>query len=193
MVVLSAIIEILSVFILTFFIYLAVPFTYFFKKGKVSKKKGKKIALLNAIICAFICVFIGVDVIGLKPSENGIMSAPALLYYYISKAILIDKNMEDENAETPKESNDNPNAQNELPSPWDFMDHGTETTPHHRPSPPTLPSPWDVMNTDEQEDIPAVSESDQDECGFHLCSKCGMQVFDDQNFCPMCGEKNTRK
>lgn len=37
--------------------------------------------------------------------------------------------------------------------------------------PPTsqgkLKSPWDIVEAKEQEDIPAVSEYDQDECGFH--------------------------
>lgn len=80
--------------LLTIVVYLIYPLCFINIKGKVDEQRGKKIALWNSIVCAGLCVFIGA-LIGAEPETSGAMFAPAILYYYINKAILIAK--EDEN------------------------------------------------------------------------------------------------
>lgn len=75
---------------LTVISYLIFPIIYVKKNGKASEKLGKKLALWNSIICALIFLVLGIC-IGLTPSTNGTMFAPAVFYYFIAKSILIDK------------------------------------------------------------------------------------------------------
>ena len=75
---------------LTVISYLIFPIIYVKKNGKVSEKLGKKLALWNSIICALIFLVLGICM-GLEPSTNGTMFAPAVFYYFIAKSILIDK------------------------------------------------------------------------------------------------------
>ena len=86
---------------LTAFVYLMFPVVYVMAKGKVNTKKGKKFALLNSFICAGIFFFITVIIItsdtNLPGGEIGGYSlAPAFLYYFIAKAILTDKNLQND-------------------------------------------------------------------------------------------------
>lgn len=76
--------------ILTVISYLIFPIIYVKKNGKVSENLGKKLALWNSIICALIFFIVGFC-IGLEPSTNSTMFAPAFFYYFIAKSILIDK------------------------------------------------------------------------------------------------------
>ena len=76
--------------VLTVIFYLIFPIIYVKKNGKVSEKLGKKLALWNSIICALIFFILGFC-IGLEPSTNSTMFAPAFFYYFIAKSILIDK------------------------------------------------------------------------------------------------------
>lgn len=78
--------------LLTVVSYLIFPIIYVKKNGKVSENVGKKLALWNSIICAVIFLVLGIC-IGLTPAANGTMFAPAVLYYFIAKSILIDKNI----------------------------------------------------------------------------------------------------
>lgn len=80
--------------LLTIICYLIFPIIYLKTKGKVAEKKGKKLALWNSIVCATVFFVIGMA-IGLQPATNGTMFAPAVLYYFISKFILIDYNMKE--------------------------------------------------------------------------------------------------
>ena len=93
--------------LLTIIIYLIYPIGYRNINGKVSKKKGKKIALWNSIICcAIFCFFAGI----LTGGETIVTSfAPAVTYYFISKWILIDKNMPDE-----KDNDDEPTSEEKM-------------------------------------------------------------------------------
>lgn len=56
-----------------------------------------------------------------------------------------------------------------------------------------LPSPWDALSTNQQDDISSISDSDQDDCDYHLCPECGWEVFDDEERCSVCGRKNEKK
>lgn len=79
-------------FLLTVVSYLIFPICYRHSNGRVCEKKGKKLALWNSIVCAIIFLILGIC-IGLEPSSNGTMFAPAFLYYFVSKSILIDKTL----------------------------------------------------------------------------------------------------
>ena len=76
----------------TAILYLIFPILYSQMKGKVSKKKGKRLALINCIVVAFLCIVISAAM-GVNPAASG---APAFLYYLISKRILIDYNLSDD-------------------------------------------------------------------------------------------------
>ncbi len=78
-------------FFITLICYLIFPFIYLGINGKVDPKKGHKLALWNSIICAGIFFIFGI-ILGLSPTFNGSMFAPAFLYYFVAKLILVDKN-----------------------------------------------------------------------------------------------------
>lgn len=80
--------------IVTLISYLFIPITYRYTKGKVSKKIGNRIALINSILfCSLFCLFRA----AFSDGEIIVSSfAPAITYYFISKWILIDKNIPDE-------------------------------------------------------------------------------------------------
>ena len=99
---------------ITVFAYLVFPIIYVKTNGKVSEKRGKKIALLNSAVCAFIFIIMGF-VIGLTPTSNGSMLAPAFFYYFIAKSILIDRSLPDaeESNKIKKETNNDVGLQRE--------------------------------------------------------------------------------
>lgn len=88
--------KIVIMLFLTIIIYLVFPILYVKKYGKTSEKAGKKIALLNSIICAGIFFVLGL-LMNVPISTNGTMFAPAFFYYYISKSILVDKYLPNRN------------------------------------------------------------------------------------------------
>lgn len=56
-----------------------------------------------------------------------------------------------------------------------------------------LTSPSDALSTNQQDDIPSVSDSDQDDSNYHFCPECGWEVFDDEEHCSVCGRKNEKE
>ena len=115
--------------LLTAFVYLIYPILYVANNGKVSPKKGKRLALWNTFICALI-FFIGTIIIVASSEESetssqigGYSFAPAFLYYFIAKAILTDKNLSDNNetaSTTDDETEDIDNDFTELEEMDDF-------------------------------------------------------------------------
>lgn len=93
--------EIFISLIFTVIVYLCFPVLFILFNGKVCVTKGKKFALWNSIICAAIFLFGGI-IIGKEPNMNGTMFAPAFFYYYIAKAIMIDKSLTDIEAKRKK-------------------------------------------------------------------------------------------
>ena len=91
---------------LTVFVYLIFPVTYLLGEGKVSPQSAKKIALINSIAGAAFFVFLrvatGSDAVGTAGF------APAVLYYFIAKAILTDKTTK--TAENPQADNTTKNT-----------------------------------------------------------------------------------
>ena len=75
--------------IITIFVYLLFPTIYYMYNGKIAEEKAKKYSLINAIVCAAIFVLIraisGLDAVGTAGF------APAVLYYFIAKAIMSEK------------------------------------------------------------------------------------------------------
>ena len=87
--------------LLTAFVYLIFPIVYVANNGKVSPKKGKKLALSNSIICASIFFLITLIIVstskdGSGAEIGGYSVAPSFFYYFIAKAILTDKNLNDD-------------------------------------------------------------------------------------------------
>ena len=84
---------------LTAFIYLIFPIVYLLKKGKVGVKKGRKMALINSIVCAIIFLIIAIAIASNNKNLNmsGYSFAPAVTYYFIAKFILTDKNINEKN------------------------------------------------------------------------------------------------
>jgi len=84
---------------LTAFIYLIFPIVYLLKKGKVSIKKGRKMALINSIVCAVIFIILAIVIASNNKNLNmsGYSVAPAVTYYFIAKFILTDKNINEKN------------------------------------------------------------------------------------------------
>ncbi len=81
---------------ITVFIYLIFPIGYQISYGRVSKKRGKKLALINSVVGCFIFIVIRLLVNG---GEIGVINfAPAVFYYFIARLILIDKSIPDEEA-----------------------------------------------------------------------------------------------
>ncbi|MBQ6922370.1 MAG: hypothetical protein IJQ66_04705 [Clostridia bacterium] len=94
--------------LLTAFVYLIFPILYVANNGKVNPKKGKKIALSNSIVCASFFFLITLIIVstskdGWGAEIGGYSLAPAFLYYFIAKAILTDKNLNDD-TEKPSET-----------------------------------------------------------------------------------------
>ena len=92
--------------ILTVFVYLIFPCAYVGSVGKVPAPQAKKYALINSIIGALIFIIINVA-LGAENAVGAGGFAPAVLYYFIAKAILTEKEPEqiDNNPQAP--SNDN--------------------------------------------------------------------------------------
>lgn len=93
--------------IITVFVYLIFPICYKYTNGSVSPKVGRRIALWNSIICAIIFCLIRGIISGWQTVVTSF--APAVLYYFIVKLILIDKAIPDpiEKKETNSESFEN--------------------------------------------------------------------------------------
>lgn len=83
--------------IITIFIYLIFPVIYRLGHGKVPKTQGKIIALMNSIFCSIIFIIIRLVILG---GEFAVVSfAPAVLYYFIAKSILVDNDLSEKEYE----------------------------------------------------------------------------------------------
>ena len=98
--------EIVISLLLSIICYLIFPICYRYSNGKVSEKKGKKLALWNSIICEAIFT-IGGFAIGVEPSTNGTMFAQGFFYYFIAKKILVDYSIDEEQQQEKEEKNEN--------------------------------------------------------------------------------------
>lgn len=89
------IVQLVAAAFLTAIAYLIFPISYKSVKGKVPNKKGSIISLVNSIVCAIIFMLLSI-VLNIDPKTNGAMFAPAILYYFINRSILVDYNMSEE-------------------------------------------------------------------------------------------------
>ena len=102
------IVQLVAAAFLTAIAYLIFPICYKSVKGKVPKKKGSNISLVNSIICAIIFMILSI-VLNIDPKTNGAMFAPTILYYFINRSILVDYNMVEEQYVKKLESEDSDN------------------------------------------------------------------------------------
>ena len=76
--------------ILTVIIYLSFPIAYRFIKGRVPIKKARTMAIINSVVCAVIFEAFQLILFANNPTYMPNF-LPAVLYYYIAKAILKEK------------------------------------------------------------------------------------------------------
>lgn len=145
-------------------VYLFFPLCYRYSKGKVNKNKGKKIALINSIVCAFLFIVLEI-IIRLDPISGGIMFAPAVLYYYISKSILIEKELSDKIVFDTYGKNCIHKGIDKIAD--KITNRGKKAVNYNK----------SLFNYSLSDDI-------------LLCKKCGMQLFSENEQCPYCGMPN---
>ncbi len=96
--------------LITVVVYLAFPFFYYLSEGKIPEKDAKKYSLINCIVCAIIFIIIrvatGSDAIGTAGF------APAVLYYFIGKAIMAEKPAKQNANNPPQITENNKNEEN---------------------------------------------------------------------------------
>lgn len=155
--------------LITAFINLLFPVAFRYANGKVSKKKGTKIALINSIICVLLCL--GISFLFTQGQDGGKVSAnlaPAVLYFFIGRAIIVDKNITEEE-QNEKDLKDFQNQRRrEVNNLWGES-YDNETT-----------SSFDETQS-----------NDKQQESVTYCPNCGMQIFNDEEICPNCGMKKS--
>ena len=82
--------------VFTIFFYLIFPIVYVKAYGRVNEEKAKKLALLNSIVWGFIFIIIGIAT-DMYPTI-GVASTTPFTYYFVAKAILIDRSKTNDDA-----------------------------------------------------------------------------------------------
>lgn len=143
--------------------YLVFPIIYRSLNGKVSCIKGRKIAILNSVVCCVIfCLIAGI----ISGGETIITSfAPAVFYYFISKAILIDKDLPEEKKESSKK---------ELKK--DIFEQGNVKKEYLKTNKIFLENNINLNNFEKTNCCPNCNSSLKKESKF--CSKCGFKIED---------------
>lgn len=171
------IITIIGGFILTAAIYLAVPLIrLLINNGRFSPKRAHRIALWNSIVLGLIFCILTIEF-----SENGTVwnAAPAVIYYWVNKAILTDKNAANPVAKgNNKSSNKQPDKSsplktNEKDSISIQLSDPNETPKKHG----DFSVPLNDLAFQQSHEPPRVS----------YCRKCGVQLIDGSQFCRKCG------
>ncbi len=103
--------ELVISLLLTIVVYLIFPCIYLGTKGKVPVKQAKKLALINSIICATLFCIIRAIISGGKTVVSSF--APAVLYYFITKSILSNKQSQPEQTDDVQPNTDNSEQPNE--------------------------------------------------------------------------------
>lgn len=87
--------------LISIFVYLLFPLIFVKVNGKVDVKEGKKIALINSIVCASLFIVIRGVIFGWHTAVTSF--APAVLYYFIAKCILIGQSLSKNIVKKPEE------------------------------------------------------------------------------------------
>lgn len=170
--------------LITVFAYLIYPIIYVKRNGKVAKKEGKRIAFWNSVVWALIFMFIRFLQQGAQaevPAEaqlEVVNFGPAVLYYFIAKWILIDKNMIVVSEEEIKEFQTPLKEEEKVDNRSQVVD----------PMPPLIfPVSSNVKGK------PTTIVENINEPLSSRCSSCGKEINEKMNFCSACGSKITDK
>ena len=174
--------------VITVFVYLLFPVIYRLTEGKVPKQQGKWMALLNSILASSFFILLRAIITG---GQIGVVSfTPAVFYYFIATAILVDKNLTEEEYER-IQSGERPNLAKIKRCPkcnYQILD-GDENcqlcgNPIKKQKKKT--ENLTINNTEK-------TEIKEDE--IIVCEDCGYQIFEEDTKCRWCGKiiKETEK
>ncbi len=206
----SVILEIAIDFIITIFVYLTFPICYVLKCGKVDKKKAKKLAFRNSAVGYAIFVILS----GVLSNWTMVIAsgAPAVFYYLIAKAILVDKSIKNEQdgddasyALTTDQvrkilmkflvtnlygNNTNTFANDNSPTTSTNLNINTNVSALQNAT-----STGNLAITGSAKSVSNNEVINQTEDIEHviMCPICGYQIFDEETNCSNCGAKVVRK
>lgn len=165
--------------LLTAVAYMAFPLVRLLVNGsRFSAKRAHRISLWNSIVLGLVFCILTIEF-----SEDGTMwnAAPAVLYYWINKAILTDKNAK-ETLPRNKDNRSKEQTNNASPSKAD-------TTVSRPPQISDLnETPKNYGNFSVPLNDLALQQS-HEPLRVSYCRKCGAQLIDGSQFCRKCGTK----
>lgn len=173
--------------VLTAVVYMAFPLIRLaINHGKFEKKRAKKIALWNSIVVgAFFCIV----TIGTSDGGTTWNATPAVMYYFINRALLTDKYAPESTAPAVKPV---PPAANKpaASTPVAPVAHSLSSANDK----PITPSRNDIYGNEfrvvKPETAPAVSSTPAPaEKPILFCRKCGNMLMENSVFCNKCGTK----
>ena len=173
--------------LLTAIIYMAFPLIRLvINHGKFEKKRAKKIAFWNSIIVgAFFCIV----TIGTSDGGTTWNAAPAVLYYFINRALLTDKYAPEHKAPPAKPSVPADNKSTvEVPAP------ATSHSLSYANDQFVAPAKNDVYGSTFRVVQPeAITATNNDASPaakpILFCRKCGSKLVENSTFCNKCGTK----
>lgn len=173
--------EIFLDIIITAAAYMIIPLAYLaVNKGRFDEKRAQKIALWNSIIIGAAFMLLTIEMF----DGNVVWKAgPAVLYYWINRAILTNKNNhKNENTSTYKTT---------------VVSHPNTNRPPQISDPNDPPQQWGTPLSDlaldksasaDATDIATTAKTEQN-MNIIYCRKCGIELMSDSAFCYKCGEK----
>lgn len=151
--------------LLTAFIYMAFPLAKLYVNGgRFTKNKAHKIALWNSITLGIVFYIITV-----ATSNDGTIwnSGPALIYYWINRSILTDKNTTKQTLNKEK----------------------TEKPPNRKDTAFKIPDDVE-MDLCKASFSEIESQTSDTSSSISYCRKCGAKLLEDSRFCHKCGTES---
>ena len=173
--------------LLTAVVYMAFPLIRLaINHGKFEKKRAKKIALWNSIVVgAFFCIV----TIGTSDGGTTWNAAPAVMYYFINRALLTDKYAPESKAPAAKPVAPAANKP-AVSTPVSTVAHSLSSANDK----PITPSRNDISGSEFRVIKPeavqvANSTPAPAERPILFCRKCGNKLMENSVFCNKCGTK----
>ena len=173
--------------LLTAVAYMAFPLLRLaINHGKFEKKRAKKIALWNSIVVGtFFCIV----TIGTSDGGTTWNAAPAVLYYFINRALLTDKDASEYSVPLTQSAVPIVNKTTATaPAPVSVQSHSSTN------GKPVMPANNDVHGNEfrgsKQETNQVINSTSVPAAKPILfCRKCGNKRMEDSTFCNKCGTK----
>ena len=168
--------------LLTAVAYMAFPLIrLLINGGKFPKKKAHTIALWNSIVLGLIFCIVTIE---LSEGNTTWNAAPAVLYYWINRAILMNKNIDDEvPAWKTQNIKTTTNRSPQISEPTEqFKQHGNYSVPLNEVQ-------LDKSMPDESSVPPTKTNATNNIKKIKYCRKCGSNLIEGALFCNKCGTK----